>query len=60
MAEKCYQIPSTPAIHTIEPSLFSASKGCCHRTNVTGRFLGVVGFLFGNPKRLFYYQDFGV
>ena len=43
-------------------SLFSyrTSKGCCHRRNATGRFLGVVGFLFGNPQRLFFYQDFGV
>ena len=40
--------------------LASASKGCCHRRNATGRFLGVVGLLFGNPQRLFFYQDFGV
>jgi len=40
--------------------LASASKGCCHRRNATGRFLGVVGFLFGNPQRLFFYQNFGV
>ena len=93
MAEKGKAIPSTPAIHTIEPrdfclfsafltlrddakrltvsstsdigtegnfKLASASKGCCHRRNATGRFLGVVGFLFGNPQHLFFYQDFGV
>ena len=40
--------------------LASASKRCCHRRNATGRFLGVVGFLFGNPQHLFFYQDFGV
>ena len=40
--------------------LASASKGCCHRRNATGRFLGVVGFLFENPQHLFFYQDFSV
>ena len=94
MAEKGKAIPSTPAIHTIEPRdfcLFSTflhfvrcfkkailsgihnapgkslglfayrtSKGCCHRRNATGRFLGVVGFLFENPQHLFFYQDFSV
>ena len=40
--------------------LASASKGCCRRECATGRFLGVVGFLFKNPQRLFFYQDFGV
>ena len=93
MAEKGKAIPSTPAIHTIEPRdfcLFSAlftlrddakmlivlstsdigtegnfkldadSKGYWHRRKATGRFLGVVGFLLGNPRRLFFYQEFGV
>jgi len=36
------------------------SKGYWHRENTTGRFLGVVGFLFENPQHLFFYQDFGV
>lgn len=40
--------------------LASASKGCGHRECATGRFLGVVGFLFENPQHLFFYQDFGV
>ena len=39
---------------------YRTSKGCCRRECATGRFLGVVGFLFGNPQRLFFYQDFGV
>ena len=94
MAEKGKAIPSTPAIHTIEPRdfcLFSTllhfvrcckkailsgihnapdkslglfayrnSKGYCPRECATGRFLGVVGFLFGNPQHLFFYQEFGV
>jgi len=44
----------------LESQPYQASKGCCHRRNATGRFLGVVGFLFGNPQHLFFYQDFGV
>ena len=36
------------------------SKGYCPRECATGRFLGVVGFLFGNPQHLFFYQNFGV
>ena len=35
-------------------------KGYCHRENAAGRFLGVCGFLLGNPQRLFFYQKFGV
>ena len=93
MAEKGKAIPSTPAIHTIEPrdfclfsalltlrddakrlivlstsaivteanfKLASASKGYCRRECATGRFLGVVGFLFGNLQHLFFYQNFSV
>ena len=36
------------------------SKGYWHRRKATGRFLGVVGFLLGNPRRLFFYQKFSV
>ena len=43
-------------------SLFAyrTSKGYCPRECATGRFLGVVGFLFGNPQHLFFWQNFGV
>ena len=52
---------STSDIGTEENfKLAGDSKGYCYRENATGRFLGVVGFLLGNPQRLFFYQNFGV
>ena len=52
---------STSDIGTEENfKLAGDSKGYWHRRKATGRFLGVVGFLFGNPRRLFFYQKFGV
>ena len=33
---------------------YQTSKGYCHRECAPGRFLGVVGFLFENPQRLFF------
>ena len=61
MAKKERKCPLTLIIGTEGNfKLASASKGCYHRRNATGRFLGVVGFLFGNPKHLFFYLDFSV
>ena len=33
------------------------SKRNCHRGSATGRFLGIVGFLLGNPRCLFFNKN---